>query len=572
LRSASFIAEPAEADGRAESAAAVAIRPEFGWTMVREGEIVVWSKGYSRGADGAAFARFLAANPQNRTAAVLERYFNSLDGHFALAANGPGFAVAAVDWVRSIPLAFARCDGVWSIDDQAWRLRGRARLSSRDLSDDATLAVAMSGYTIDIATLYRGLYQLGPGEFALFTPGQDPARHRYYCYRPWRADKSAYEPARAKQRLSAVTLEIVDGMMKSLEGRELVVPLSAGRDSRLIVSAAHHLGYRNLRCFAYGRSGNFEAQASKAIADKLGYKWRFVETGVRFMRHHFASEAYQRYLDFADTLQSVPFVQDLPQVQVLKDEGFIPGDAVLCNGNSGDYISGAHIVPAVQEIDPGASAEARLDSVVGALIDKHFALWRGLLTPYNRARIAEVLRGSIARAGAGVAAPEDDYGIYEYAEFQDRQCRYVITGQRIYEFLGHAWRLPLWAKPYLDFWEGIPLAGKRQQNLYATMLEEENWGGVWRGLPVNAKTIKPDWIRPIRFVAKLAHAPLGRERWHRFERRYFQYWLSPAGASASVPYWTSIRDSGGARHGVSWLAKSYLGRHGIMPEQLGLRA
>jgi asparagine synthase (glutamine-hydrolysing) len=563
LKSASFIAQPTAADARAEPAAAVAIRPEFGWTMAREGEIVVWTKGYGRGANGPALARFLAAHPQNRTAAALERYFNSLDGHFALAANGPGFAVAAVDWVRSIPLAFARCGNTWSIDDQAWRLRGRAGLTARDLDDDAALAVAMSGYTIDTATLYRGLHQLGPGEFVLFAPGEDPSRHRFYCYRPWRADKLAYEPGRAKTALSAVTLQIVDEMMKSLEGRELVVPLSAGRDSRLVVSAARHLGYRNVRCFAYGRAGNFEAEASKAIADKLGFKWRFVETGVRFMRRHFASDAYQRYLDFADTLQSVPFVQDLPQVQALKDEGFIPDDAVLCNGNSGDYISGAHVVPAMQESVPNLSDEARLDRVVEALIGKHFALWKGLLTTGNRTRISAALRASIARAGAAPAAPDDDYGIYEYAEFQDRQCRYVITGQRIYEFLGHAWRLPLWAKSYLDFWESIPLAGKRQQNLYATMLEEENWGGVWRGLPVNAKTIKPDWIRPIRFVAKLAHAPLGRERWHRFERRYFQYWLSPTGASASVPYWMAIRDSSGARNGVSWLAQTYLARHEV---------
>jgi asparagine synthase (glutamine-hydrolysing) len=544
-----------------ELAATVAIRAEFGWTTSHEGGITVWSKGYGSGADGAAFARFLAAHAQNRSVGALERYFSSLDGHFAVGATGPGFAVAAADWVRSIPLAFARCGDNWSIDDQAWRLRNRAGLSARDLADDAALAVAMSGYTIDTATLYRGLHQLGPGEFVLFTPGGNPLRHRYYCYRPWRADKPAYEPPRAKVALSAVTLKTVDEMMKSLNGRELVVPLSAGRDSRLVVSAARHLGYRNVRCFAYGRPGNFEAKASKAIAEKLGFKWRFVETGVRSMRRHFASEAYRKYLDFADTLQSVPFVQDLPQVQALKDDGFIPQDAVLCNGNSGDYISGAHIVPAMQDSAPGLSQEARLDRVVDALIGKHFALWRVLLTPDNRAMIAAALRNSIARAGAALAAPNDDYGIYEYAEFQDRQCRYVITGQRIYEILGHEWRLPLWAKPYLDFWEGIPLAGKRQQNLYATMLDEENWGGVWRGMPVNAKTIKPDWIRPIRLIAKLAHAPFERERWHRFERRYFQYWLSATGASASVPYWTSIRDTGGARNGVSWLTQAYLARH-----------
>ena len=110
------------------------------------------------------------------------------------------------------------------------------------------------------------------------------------------------------------------------------------------------------------------------------------------------------------------------------------------------------------------------------------------------------MRASLARAGATLGAPEDDYGLYEYAEFQDRQCKYVITGQRIYEFLGHEWRLPLWDKAYLDFFESYPAwQGRSTRRLYADMLTAENWGGVWQNVPVNAKTIRPHWLRPIRF-------------------------------------------------------------------------
>ncbi len=543
-------------------AACIALVEQFGWRRAVEGPVTVWGKGYGSGADVAVLARTISRLPTLDASAV-QRILSNLDGHFAIAASGADFAFAAVDWVRSIPLAFASCGNAWCIDDQALRLRNRAGLGSADIDVDAAHSIAMAGYTIDVATLYRGLNQLGPGEFVFFAKGEEPERHRYYCYRPWRGDKPAYSERRATSELRDVTLSIVDTMMKGLDGRELVVPLSAGRDSRLIVSAARHLGYRNVRCFAYGRPGNFEAIASKAIADRLGYKWQLVPTGVRFMRRYFKSDDHRHYTAFCDTAQSTPFVQDLPQVQALKATGFIPADSVLCNGNSGDYISGAHVIPMMQQMPTGLSPDARMQRIVDALVEKHFALWRDLMTPANTERIASGLRASIARAGAVLGAPADDYGIYEYAEFQDRQCKYVTTGQRIYEFLGHGWRLPLWAKSYLDFWEGVPLPGKVKQSLYAKMLDEENWGGVWQGLPVNAKTIKPDWIRPIRFAAKLAHLPLGSERWHTFERRYFQYWLSATGASASVPYWTAIHDKGGARHGVSWLSRAYLQQHGV---------
>ena len=183
----------------------------------------------------------------------------------------------------------------------------------------------MAGYTVDVATLYRGVQQLGPGELVLFAGDAPPQRHRYYCYRPWRADKPAYDAARAQKELAETTLALIDKTMKSIGDRILVVPLSAGRDSRLIVSAAHHLGYRNIRTFAYGHPGNHEAKASRAIAERLGLPWRFVPTGIAALRRYFASDTHAAYMAFADTLQSVPFVQDLMQIAALKDDGLYSG-------------------------------------------------------------------------------------------------------------------------------------------------------------------------------------------------------------------------------------------------------
>ena len=191
------------------------------------------------------------------------------------------------------------------------------------------------------------------------------------------------------------------------------------------------------------------------------------------------------------------------------------------------------------------------------------------MTPSAKARIAALLRQSILRAGGVLADPDADHGLYEYAEFQDRQCRYVVTGQRIYEFLGHEWRLPLWDNAYLRFWEGVPLEEKRGQVLYDRMLRKANWGGVWRDIPVNRKTVRPAWLVPIRAIAKGLHVPFGRERWHRFERQCLQYWMEPICYSACVPYRNVWRDRRGARNHVAWLAELYLARHGVSLDELG---
>ena len=353
-------------------AATIAIEPEYGWRRMRAGVIDLFVKGYGNVQETAALSAALGRLSAKPTARALSDLLLGLDGHFAIAAAGPGWAFAAVDWVRSIPLAWALGRDGWVIDDQAERLRRSLGLDEVDR--EAALALSMAGYTVDVATLFRGIHQLGPGEFVLFADDGEPQRHRYYCYRPWRADKPGYEPAAACKALAEATLALVDKTMKEIGDRLLVVPLSAGRDSRLIVSAARHLGYRNIRTFTYGYPGNHEAIASRAIAERLGYPWRFVPTTIASMRRYFESDDHAAYCAFADTLQSAPFVQDLTQIAKLKDDGYVPDDAVLCNGNSGDYISGAHIVPEMRVAERGLSDEQRLGKITGALFKKHFAL------------------------------------------------------------------------------------------------------------------------------------------------------------------------------------------------------
>lgn len=109
---------------------------------------------------------------------------------------------------------------------------------------------------------------------------------------------------------------------------------------------------------------------------------------------------------------------------------------------------------------------------------------------------------------------------------------------------------------------------KANQALYARMLHNRNWGGVWRDIPLNRKTIRPRWLAPLRLAAKLAHAPLGADRWHRFERRFFQYWMDTTCNAAVVPYGRAARDARGARNGVSWLGEAYLVAKGIAPGHL----
>lgn len=101
--------------------AQVAIEDAFGWRMIARGGATLRFKGYLNdgGFTGATFTAVagaliaaVAAGDTGRIGALLR----GLDGHFALCIETPTGIVAAVDRVRSIPIAYA--DDVVRISDR----------------------------------------------------------------------------------------------------------------------------------------------------------------------------------------------------------------------------------------------------------------------------------------------------------------------------------------------------------------------------------------------------------------------------------------------------------------------
>ena len=544
----------------------IAIEEEFGWRTIARGTATLWMKGYLNGSgfDGAGFAAqadgLIAAIAASDTDGI-GRLLRGLDGHFALCIVTPAGVLVAVDRVRSIPLAYTREGDGLVIDDQAARMCRRLGLGVEDIDPDAALAFAMSGFTIGRATLYKGMRQLLPGEFLLSDATRGtPSVHRYAVYSPW-----CVEPRRRDvllRELTDVTLGILEKLAHSAAGRQILVPLSAGMDSRLIVSGLAHLGHRNVRCFSYGMKDNYEAAAAKRIADHLGYEWTFVPFTYRIARAAFVSDLHREYHDFADNAAATPGEHDFLALLRMSNAEWVDKDAILVNGQSGDYITGAHIPPTLAKPLLSKDREERDSIVFDAVVAKHYGLWPALRTPANLRSVRSMLWNELEDAGVPFDDPETSFALYEFSEFQNRQCKYVVAGQRAYEFFGYDWRLPLWDNDYLEFWERAPLSVKVDRNLFCEMLEKENWGGVWRDWTA-PHYLTPRWIVPLRFATKVACAPFGKALWHRTERRLFAYWMDSLCKYSIVPYHHVLLNKRSHRNAVSWLCEAYLSHRGL---------
>ena len=540
----------------------IALTERRGWQCHRTGPVELWLKGWPEQTSLARLAKEVGSWRDPPDACTLDRWLASLHGHFAIVARAPGWAFAAVDRIRSIPLIWGRTAEGAVIAQEAAPLVDALGLGPDDADSDASMAVGMSGFSIGDDTVYRGVRQLGPGQFLLLSDGTAELElGRYHRFMPWRP--SAADRESLRRGLADVTLKIFSRLIDEADGRPIAVPLSAGRDSRLVVSSLVHLGYRNIVCFAYGLSGNHEAETSRRVAETLGLDWRFLPYSPRRMKDVFQSEDHRAYVRSADSLTRIHFPQEYLALRELKQAGFLPDDALIVNGQSGDFITGNHVPEALHDRSPDASPAARRARVIGALVAKHYQQWNFLQASDHLARIGTRLKQEIEAVGGMPADASGDHGIYEWCEFQDRQSKYVINGQRVYEHFGHDWRLPLWADDYLDFWQAAPLDTKIGQSLFVEMLESENWGGVWCGVPINVKTIRPRWLKPIRLAAKIAHAPLGRGRWYSFERRVFGYWMDNLCTYAVLPYSRAVFDSRDRRNGLAYHNEAYLRAKGL---------
>lgn len=397
----------------------------------------------------------------------------------ALMAEDGVRVAAAVDHCRTRPLFYARTP------DQGLVVGGDARAVTKAAGLDPTRApsagalldAALTGYVTGGETLCPGLFQLRPGEALTF----DKATRSLSLHRHYQHDLTAGATApvgdraawrrRLLERLDAA----FDRTVERAAGRPILVPLSGGLDSRLILGKLVERGYRDLRAFSYGPKNNYDALIAREVACRLDVPWTFVDTPGPVVRRFHRSEERLRYWDFADGLCSVPNGGDIVPLLRLRESGALPADAFVVNGQSGDFLTGGHVSPSV------AAGEGGWDSMFESILKKHYALWLSLRTPANldlaRARIRAVV--GLPECLPPDPGPDVLANLMERWEYEERQSKYVVSGQRVYDFLDLGWDLPLWDRELSEFYRGVPLPLRVGQTLYREALEDWDYRGLY---------------------------------------------------------------------------------------------
>jgi asparagine synthase (glutamine-hydrolysing) len=404
--------------------------------------------------------------------------FKKQVGNFAGVIETDKYICAFVDKIRSHPVFYSFSEGEIKISNSARVLKEKTGLNK--INELSHLEYRMAGYVTGRETIYENLYQLRAGELLYFDKLEKKIKlERYFNYHP--ATKNDKSDDYYIEKHGEVLDRVFRRVILNAAGAPIWIPLSGGLDSRLIICKLVSMGYDNLHSFTYGARRNHEVEAAKEVAESLGVPWFFVKTSPSKIRNLFFSDSRKDYWEYADGLCSMPTMNDYAALHTLRRKGLLPDDAVIINGQSGDFISGGHI--SLSLIHGGRSTKELLE----AITIKHFSLWNDLKTKHNLKTIESKILSTLDVESDTEFSMDEIASYFEQWEWQERQVKLVVNGQRLYDFLGLKWQLPLWDAELMDFWGTVPLRLRLQQSLFIKYLESYDYNGLFKGYSSEAR-------------------------------------------------------------------------------------
>lgn len=389
----------------------------------------------------------------------------SLNGfYFVVCCNEHGL-IAAVDRIRSIPLFYGEAKGrIYLSDDAEWI---RQQVGDVEMDLVARDEFQLAGYVTGQETLFPNVKQLQAGEMLRITSTiKEPEIETYRYYRFIHAEPEKWEEETLRNAFGLVTERTIRRLIKYAAGRQIVVPLSGGYDSRLIVTMLKHFGYDNILAFTYGVPGNKESEYSKKVASTLGLRWHYVEYDKYKWRKIWHTEERINHQLWASGLTSLPHVQDLLAVKTMKKDDVMDSDCVFVPGHTGDFIAGGHLprnTYLAKRFDENDLSEA--------IIRKHYCLapLRYVANPSEDFWKNRVLSISEQKS---VENRYDFSNGFEKWEWQERQTKFICNSVRVYEHCGYDWWIPLWDAEFMAFWEAMPLSLRKERAWYTERVRE----------------------------------------------------------------------------------------------------
>jgi asparagine synthase (glutamine-hydrolysing) len=382
------------------------------------------------------------------SAAELSDLLLQWNGSFALIWQTPERTLAAVDIARAIPL-------FWSVQS------AQISLTDHPLFDAISLntaqqppALAQAEFTPGHTTLLSGWQQLQAGDILEIHDRRCYLQTYFSHRRPASSTDSLEELATQFTQLLEAQ---VDRLIEYAQGREIVIPLSGGYDSRILLALLQQKNYAKLKAFTYGQPDSWEVRIARSVAAALGVEWQFVPYHEALLSV-FHSDNWRAYATYASNSCGIPQEQDYFALYQLQQSGWLKAGAIICPGYCGDFQAGSYLPP------PGIPLPWRRTKALQNFLFHRFVR-------YPDAALRQNWQPHLPQADI------QDRATYiselEHWVLREYVSKFIINGVRAYEWFDCDWYLPLWDMAFIQFWQNVPNEYRVNMQLYRSVLEEK---------------------------------------------------------------------------------------------------
>ncbi len=369
----------------------------------------------------------------------LERLI-SANGLFSVIISSGNFNAIAVDNTRIYPLYFTN-SGVVSDDPHTLPNEG---LSNSYIVDyyKATSTIP-EGYT-----LIKNIFQVKPSHFAIFNQKNSWQQIPYQTYCCKLQDEYVAEIKDVIDTFEHITQRLIE----SCKGRQIVIPLSGGYDSRLIATLLTKHGYKNVIAYTIGKKDSNDCVIASKVAQILNIQLYVIDiTSESAINECYANKnEFKQYFQHIGNYSNFTWMFEYAAIKQLKKMKVLSTDAIFVPGHSGDSIAGSHIQKA--NVTPDDNAKSLTRKIL--YISNEFG--------YKQTLHTETYKYFKTLLDAGFTP----YSAYQNYILQNRQCHNIINSARVYEFFGYDVRLPLWDKQLISLFKKIPYSQLHNCTLY----------------------------------------------------------------------------------------------------------
>jgi len=487
-----------------------------GWKKIHSNSVSeFYFSGYMDDMNISDFFNVLLDNTSKNYALLLK----NITGCFSFVFVSNGDVVTYVDHISSIPLFYSFEKKIFTVSNYPPLLLHTNKC--KNIDSFAKKEMEMSGYISSDNTIYKYIKKVLPSQLIIYSH-EKIIKTILYSYTP-RYKKYTSNTDFYIKKLESVVKRVFDRLVDSAHGRQIVVPLSAGKDSRFILSNLIARGYKNIICFTYGYKGTFEIKTAKLISKQLNCKWFPIYHSLSKTKKFTNSLAFSHFFTYSNNMYSMPHLQELMSIYELKEKKIIDKDAIIVNGNTGDFITGAHTYKSKSDSESYDHYNKRIEA---KFIEKHYTLWKHKKLPIENNYCQEIFNRVKKDHGYDESYYKNSMPLlYDFLEYYTRQANHIVTSQRVYEFYGYDWRMPFWDLDFVNFWKDVPLEHKIDQSLFKIFLLKREYCTAFHiKIPVNNFNVRPLYVKIIRLFFKYTYGGMcGKYKWRIFEKNFIKY-------------------------------------------------